>query len=351
MPKAKAKPIVKREYKTSAERKAHLKTLMKDINSKYGDTVLRYGNTEEPWTKLSFTVPQVDEFTGGGTPYGHFSVIYGGVGSGKTTLALYQIAQAQREGKTVYLIDLENSYDEERAKIFGVDTDSLIVGHFEKAEESLDSILKLTRERVIDLIVLDSIHSLSPKNEQVNKKGEKSTADDSMALLARKLSQWFRMAVDPVARAKTDVLLIGQVRSSVGLFAIEMLTGGNALKHYSVMTIKVSRGKKDNAPKEYIPTGELDDKGKPKKKQVIVGFECVLKMEKTKTPGSKPEGSVLRIPYKFKDGFNELIELDKEAGEALKEMNKSEKPKPEKTINEIDGEVKPKKKRGRPRKK
>ena len=275
-----------------------LQKCVRDINKEYGIDTIHFGSDEKEWEKIPFGIPKIDDFLGGGISRGHFSVLWGGKGSGKTTACYNLIAEAQKLDKTVYYIDLENSFEPNRAKQFGVDLDKLLIGRFPIAEQSLDSILRFAKKKLVDVIILDSIHSLSPKGEQVDKKGDKSMEADTMALLARKLSQFFRMAVDPIKRANIAVLLIGQVRTSLGFISLDQLTGGHALKHYSVLTVHIRRGQKTDAPKQ-----KYKEDGKSKTK--IVGFDSVLKITKTQTPGTQPELSQIHVPYFFDTGFFE----------------------------------------------
>jgi recombination protein RecA len=271
------------------DRKAKLNELLRQTNKDLGiENAVRFGEDTKEWEKLSTGVKEFDELLGGGFPYGHFSVIWGGESAGKTSLCYTTIAEAQKLGKIVYYINLEQSFDRLRAEHFGVNVDELIIGEFPKAEVCLDTIIKYAREKIVDVIVLDSIHSLSPKAEQENKKGDKSLENENMALIARKLSEFFRQAMNPIAQANIAVILVGQTRTSVGFIAFEQLTGGHALKHYSVLTINVRRGAKADAPKV---------------KGEIVGFDCQIKINKTKTPGTKTELTEIHIPYYFEEGF------------------------------------------------
>jgi len=271
-------------------RQNQLKNLLRQTNKKLGiENAVRFGTKLEDWKKIPSGIEPIDDLLGGGFPYGRFSVIWGGESSGKTTICYNIISQAQKAGKIVYYINLEESYDSIRAQQFGVDVEKLIIGEFPVAEQSLDTIIKYSKEKVVDVIILDSIHSLSPKGEQENKKGDKSLEADTMALLARKLSQFFRMAANPVAKGNVAVILVGQTRTSIGFIAFEQLTGGNALKHYSVLILKMARGSKKDAPKH---------------KEELLGFDCKVKITKTKTPGTKPELSEIHIPYYFDKGFD-----------------------------------------------
>lgn len=281
------------EYKNETERKDRLKQLLRETNKKLGiEDAVKYGKDSKDWEKLSTGVPAIDDLLGGGFPYGHFSVLWGGKGAGKTSLCYSAIAQAQKEGKIVYYIDLEESFEKTRAEQFGINVDDLIIGEFPVAEQCLDTIIKYSKEKVVDVIILDSIHSLSPSGEQTDKKGEKSVEADTMALLARKLSQFFRMAINPVAKGNVAVILVGQTRTSVGFIALDQLTGGNALKHYSVLTLNIRRGQKSDAPR---------DGGKTTGN--IIGFDTKVKVDKTKTPGTKSELTEIHLPFYYSTGW------------------------------------------------
>ena len=293
------KPVVKQEFANKAERLAALRSKVAGTNKALGIKGVQLASSLAPKDRASFGVKELDEMTGGGLVHGAFVTVWGGPGSGKTTLAYKTAAQAQKEGKIVYWIALEN-FDAERAAQFGVKLDELMVGQFPQAEMCLDTIIAYAREKLVDVIILDSIHSMSPKAEQENSKGEKSTADNSMGLLARKLSQFFPMAIDPIKRSNIAVMLIGQTRMSIGFISFEHLSGGNALLHNSRMTMRMRRGAADDAPKKisYIEDGE-----KKKKVEETIGFNCVCKLDKVQVTGSKPEGSITAVPYYYESGF------------------------------------------------
>ena len=285
---AKKKKIEKVTFNTPAERNAQLHKTMNEMNKRLGMNVIHFGKDVQDYKRISFGIPEIDEMFGGGVVRGLFTCLWGQEGSGKTTLAYYLTAQAQMEGLNVLFIALE-PFDKDRATSIGVDVDNLAIASFPQAEQALDAIIDLAEKKLVDLVILDSIHSLSPKGEQENKKGDKSLEADTMALLARKLSQFFRMAANPVAKGNVAVILVGQTRTSIGFIAFEQLTGGNALKHYSVLILKMARGSKKDAPKH---------------KEELLGFDCKVKITKTKTPGTKPELSEIHIPYYFDKGFD-----------------------------------------------
>ena len=201
-------------------------------------------------------------------PVGSYTTIWGSKGVGKSTIAYKAIATAQKEGKIACYIDMERSYDGSWAQSFGVDTENLVYIQTKEAEETLDVVIKLCREKVVDLIVLDSLHGMSPRGEQYEGRAnkERSVADDSIALLARKLSQFFRMATPYVADSKCAVLLIGQSRLDLGSFIkCEVLSGGHALFHNSRLILRLRRGQKADGEFEQVETGEVNEKGKPVK--------------------------------------------------------------------------------------
>ena len=190
-----------------------------------------------------------------GFPAGAFSIIWGNKGSTKTTTALHLIAEAQKLGKTCLYLDLEHSYDNDWATKCGVDTTKLLIaGNFDNAEQAMDTAIKVSREKVVDVIVLDSVQALSPKGEQEEKSGaEKSIEDDTMALLARKLSLFFRVSGTDVYRGKVTFVLIGQARTDLGGFIkLDKLSGGKALGHYATLVIKAY---KDGRRKMYVSIG------------------------------------------------------------------------------------------------
>jgi len=344
---------------SKTERLALLKKSMQEINKSAKDDVIHFGNSEEEVEKLTVNIPEIDELLGGGIPYGRVTTAWGTAGCGKTTLAYSLTASAQKQGKIVYYIALE-PFDKERAKKFGVNLNDLVMGHFPKAEQSLDSIVKFAREGLVDVIVLDSIHALSPTGEQEKKSGkQKSLEDDTMALLARKLSQFFRVAVDPIGRNNVALFLVGQARTSVGFIAIDQLTGGNALKHYSKIILKLRRGQKGDSPvdkyKEYFTE---NGKERYRTKTEIVGFDCVVKLEKSQITGAKMEGTEIHIPFYYDSGFTKIDKSvckqcgDKFGKDGLCKCQREELESPStEDQNTSEKEEKPKKrKRGRPKK-
>jgi len=292
----------KKETKEQQERREKLKIVMNEINKAYADpNTMKFANSIEEKERLSFGYKCLDKLTGGGIVRGNTTVIWGSKGSGKTTIAYKTIGTAQKNNKLVAYINVERSYDPKWAKIFGVDVESLVVIECHTAEEVLDTVIKLCREKVVDLIVLDSIQGLSPHGEQYEGKGEKdkSVQDDTMALLARKLSQFFRMATSHISDAKCALLMIGQARMDLGSFIkMETLSGGHALMHNSRLILRVRRGQGVDSPvRKY-----KDEQGKAKEEKL--GFDLVVRVDKSQIQGCV-ELSEIHVPFFFMDGIHE----------------------------------------------
>lgn len=289
-------------------RRNKLKEVMRDINKdKSQNTVIDFASTMEGKQRLSWGYKVLDELTGG-LICGNFVTIWGSKSCGKSSIGYQAIATNQKLGKICAYIDMERSYDTVWAENFNVKTEDLVYIRCFTAEEAMDSVIKLCQEKVVDLIVLDSIQGMSPKGEQ--KEGKKldkqrSVEDDSMALLARKLSQFFRMAVPYVSNANCAVLLIGQSRLDLGSFIkLETLSGGNALMHNSRIILRFRRGQGADAPTEKIETDDVDEKGNIVKEERKVGFDLVIKVDKAQAHGCM-EGTEKHIPFYFDSGIKE----------------------------------------------
>jgi recombination protein RecA len=263
--------------------------------------MLQFANTVEEKKRLSFGYKCLDDLTGGGILLGNTTTIWGSKGCGKSTLAYKLIASAQKEGKIAAYLDIERSYDGIWAQKFGVDTEALVYVTCKTAEEVLDIVIKLCKESTVDLIVLDSIQGLSPHGENYEGKGEKdkSVQDDTMALLARKLSQFFRMATPHISNAKCALLLIGQARMDLGSFIkMETLSGGHALMHNSRLILRVRRGQSVDAPvRKY-----KDEKGKSKEEKI--GFDLCVTVNKSQIQNCI-EGKEIHVPFLFEKGIEE----------------------------------------------
>jgi RecA/RadA recombinase len=260
-------------------------------------------------------IPSIDKFIGG-FKKGAFSIVYGGMSCGKSTLALQTIANAQKENKVCCYLDMERSFSKERATQLGVNLSELIlVSTCQTAEEALEIVRTLSKDKVCDFLVLDSIQSMSPQGEQENKGKQRELASAEMAQLARTLSKFFRVVSPDVFKAKMAVLLIGQIRMNLGSFIVRgELSGGEALKHFSYQTIFMRRGQGADAPSQKVIEFYLDpDKVMHKEsKNIPCGFDAVLKLTKTKSSTSAVENSEIHLPFTFEKGFVESLENQEE---------------------------------------
>src|ERR1700743_770422 len=166
----------------------------------------------------------------GGLPRGRIIEIYGPESSGKTTLALHVIAEAQKSGGTCAFIDAEHALDPGYARKLGVDLDALLISRPDAAEQALEIADTLVRSAAIDVLVVDSVAALTPRAELEGEMG-----DNHMGLHARLMSQALRKLTASVARSNTLIIFINQIRMKIGvLFGNpETTTGGNALKFYA----------------------------------------------------------------------------------------------------------------------
>lgn len=174
----------------------------------------------------------------GGLPRGRIVEIYGPESSGKTTLALHAVANAQAGGGVAAFIDAEHALDPEYARKLGVDTDSLIVSQPDNGEQALEIADMLIRSGALDVIVVDSVAALVPKAEI-----EGDMGDSHVGLQARLMSQALRKMTGALAQANTTAIFINQLREKIGVFfgSPETTTGGKALKFYSSVRLDIRR--------------------------------------------------------------------------------------------------------------
>jgi len=174
----------------------------------------------------------------GGIPRGRVTEIYGPESSGKTTLALHIIAEAQKLGGVAAFIDAEHALDANYAKALGVDTDNLLVSQPDTGEQALEIAETLVRSSAVDIIVVDSVAALTPKSEI-----EGDMGDSHMGLQARLMSQALRKLTAIISKSKTAVVFINQIRMRIGVMFgnPETTTGGNALKFYSTVRLDIRR--------------------------------------------------------------------------------------------------------------
>jgi recombination protein RecA len=174
----------------------------------------------------------------GGLPRGRIIEIFGPESSGKTTLTLHCIAEAQKKGGIAAFIDAEHALDVTYARILGVNTNDLLISQPDTGEQALDIVETLVRSGAIDLIIVDSVAALTPKAEIEGEMG-----DSHMGLQARLMSQALRKLTGTVSKSQTTIIFINQIRMKIGVMFgnPETTTGGNALKFYSSVRLDIRR--------------------------------------------------------------------------------------------------------------
>ena len=203
-------------------------------------TIMKMG--EQPNWEVS-TIPSgsiaLDHALGiGGYPRGRVIEIYGPESSGKTTLAIHAIAEAQKAGGIAVIIDAEHAFDRTYAKNLGVNVDTLLISQPDCGEQALEIADNLIRSGAIDIIDIDSVAALTPKAEIEGEMG-----DSKMGLQARLMSQALRKLTANISKTNTCCIFINQLRDKIGIMFgnPETTTGGNALKFYSTMRLDVRR--------------------------------------------------------------------------------------------------------------
>ena len=223
-------------------KKKSLELAIKQIDKQFGKgTILRMGDREiEPIDAINTGSLGLDLALGiGGVPKGRIVEIYGPESSGKTTLTLHLIAQCQKAGGVCAFVDAEHALDPNYAKNLGVDIDNLYISQPDFGEQALDVVETLARSGAVDLIVVDSVAALTPKNEIDGDMG-----DQHVGLQARLMSQALRKLTSVVHKMGSTVIFINQIRMKIGAMGYgtpETTTGGNALKFYSSVRIDVRR--------------------------------------------------------------------------------------------------------------
>ena len=197
----------------------------------------------------------------GGLPKGRIVEIYGPESSGKTTLTLHCIAEAQKNKGTAAFIDVEHALDPTYAKNLGVDTNNLLISQPDDGEQALEIAETLIRSGELDILVIDSVAALVPKAELDGEMG-----DSHMGLHARLMSQAMRKLTGIVSKSKTCVIFINQIRHKIGIMfgSPETTTGGNALKFYSSLRLEIRR-------KAQLKDGER-----------VIGNRTIVKVAKNK---------------------------------------------------------------------
>ena len=229
------------EGKETMDRQKALKAALAQIDRAFGKgSAMKLGSKETlEIESISTGSLGLDIALGiGGLPRGRVIEIYGPESSGKTTLALHVIAEAQRNGGTAAFVDAEHALDPGYAKKLGVDIDELIVSQPDTGEQALEIVDTLVRSNAIDVLVIDSVAALVPRAEIEGEMG-----DSHVGLQARLMSQSLRKLTGSIARSRCMVIFINQLRMKIGVMYgnPETTTGGNALKFYASVRLDIRR--------------------------------------------------------------------------------------------------------------
>lgn len=295
------------------QRRNKLNEVLKDFNKKNKKEIFSMGSSIEELGVIPTSIPEIDKFIGGGFKRGGHTIIWGNYSIGKTALVLTTIANAQKEGLIVCYVNTEKPIDPKRFEFFGINLEELVyIEAPENAEEALEGMRTLCKNKVIDLFIIDSENGLCPKAVDVDSKGkERELSKKDIAALPFILSKFYNAVNSHVFNSRSAVIWVAQGRTKGigGVFAHFGLTGGNAQEFYAFMIIAMRKDQKSNNPvakyKEYFldPDGKL----RYKTKEDEIGFSVIMKLDKTNSGKSGKQNSQIIVPYYTETGFKPYI--------------------------------------------
>lgn len=249
------------------EKAKAIELAMAQIEKNYGKgAVMKMGESARvPIETISTGSISLDVALGGGVPRGRVVEIYGPESSGKTTLSLHILAEAQKNGGSVAFVDAEHALDPEYAKRIGVNVDELILSQPDSGEQALEILETLVRSNALDVVVVDSVAALTPRAEIDGDMG-----DSHMGLQARLMSQALRKLTAIVSKTRTTVIFLNQLRMKIGVMFgnPETTTGGQALKFYASVRMDIRC------------IGKIEDPGNVEKE--LIGNRTKVKIVKNK---------------------------------------------------------------------